>query len=173
MIITVGGSAASGKTTLARALAERLKYKHVSAGGIMRKMAAERNQSLIDFSKYAEKNPEIDVEIDHRQKKLAKGNCVVDGRLSAYFIKADFNVWLTAPLEARAWRIRRRDGFKTLGDAVAHIKRREASEKKRYKKIYNLDYPDLAKYDLILNTARFDIPSTVEVVASAVKNLGK
>ncbi|MBM3309730.1 MAG: cytidylate kinase, partial [Candidatus Altiarchaeales archaeon] len=44
MIITVGGSAASGKTTLARGLAKQLKFKHISAGGIMREMACEREQ---------------------------------------------------------------------------------------------------------------------------------
>ena len=139
----------------------------------MREMAAERNQSLIDFSKYAEKHPKIDVEIDKRQKKLARGNCVVDGRLSAYFIKSDFNVWLTAPVVVRARRIKNRDKFKTLDDAVEHIKRREASEKKRYKKIYGINYPDLSIYDLVLNTAKFDVNATVDVVAKAVEKLRK
>lgn len=57
MIITVSGNAASGKTTLARNLAKRLKFKHVSAGGIMREMASEKGQNLIEFSKHAEKKP--------------------------------------------------------------------------------------------------------------------
>lgn len=173
MIITVGGSAASGKTTLARNLAKRLKFKHISAGGIMREMASERKQSLIEFSKYAEKNPEVDVEIDQRQKKLAKGNCVIDGRLSAHFIKADLKVWLTAPIEVRAMRIKKRDRFKTLDDAVNHIKRREASEKKRYKKIYGINYPDLSIYDIILDTSRFGIKATTGIIAEAAENLKK
>ena len=60
MIITVGGQAASGKSTLAKALAERLRYRHISAGHVMREMAAERGTSLVEFSRYAEKHPEVD-----------------------------------------------------------------------------------------------------------------
>ncbi|RLI90672.1 MAG: cytidylate kinase, partial [Candidatus Altiarchaeales archaeon] len=39
MIITIGGSICSGKTTLARELAKRFNLKHISAGSIMREMA--------------------------------------------------------------------------------------------------------------------------------------
>lgn len=173
MLITVGGSAASGKTTLARNLAKRLKFKHISAGGIMREMASERRQSLIEFSKHAEKNPKVDVEIDRRQKKLAKGNCVVDGRLSAHFLKPDLSVWLTAPVKVRARRIKNRDKFTTLEHAVEHIRRRELSEKKRYKKIYGIKHPDLSRYNVILDTSKFGIKATTDIIAKAVEKLGK
>ncbi|MFH1125864.1 MAG: AAA family ATPase [Candidatus Altiarchaeota archaeon] len=171
MIITIGGSAASGKTTLARKLARILKYKHISAGGIMREMAAERGQSLMEFSRYAEKNPKVDVEIDRRQIKLARGNCVVDGRLSAYFIKADLKIWLTATVEVRARRIKNRDNFKTLKDAVKHIKLRESSERKRYMRIYGIKHPDLGRYDIILDTGKFGINATIDVIAKAVETM--
>lgn len=173
MIITVGGSAASGKTTLARNLAARLGFKHISAGGLMREMAAERGKTLLDFSRYAESHPGVDREIDRRQKRLAKGDCVVDGRLSAHFLKAGLSIWLTAPLDVRARRIWRRDGFRTLGDAALHIKRREESERRRYKRIYRIDHPDLGIYDLILDTGRFGIDETCAIAATAVKCLDK
>jgi cytidylate kinase len=167
MIVTIGGFAASGKTTLARRLAERLGFKHVSAGALMREMAYERKQSLMDFSRYAESHTDVDVEIDRRQKKLARGNCVVDGRLSAHFIKAGLKVWLTAPMETRARRIKKRDGHKTLKEAVRHIERREESEKKRYLRIYGIKHPDYSIYDLILDTSTFTADETAEVVATA------
>ncbi|MDD5112302.1 MAG: cytidylate kinase family protein [Candidatus Altiarchaeota archaeon] len=171
MIITVGGSAASGKTTLAKNLAKRLGFRHISAGGIMRDMAAEQGKDLIEFSKYAEKHHEIDLEIDRRQKILAKGNIVVDGRLSAHFLNAGLRIWLTAPLEVRARRIWRRDGFKTLKDAMAHITRREESERRRYRRIYSINHPDLGIYDLILCTERFGVEETTDIAAAAAKCL--
>lgn len=171
MIVTVGGSAASGKSTLAGNLARKLGFKHVSAGAIMREMASLRKQTLMEFSLYAEGHPEVDVEIDRRQRRLARGNCVVDGRLSAHFIKADLSVWLTAPLEVRARRIWRRDGFRTLRDAIRHVERREASERRRYRRVYGIDHPDFSVYDLMLDTGTFGVDETLDVVAKAVEVL--
>lgn len=117
------------------------------------------------------KNPEVDFEIDRRQKKMAKGDCVVDGRLSAHFLKPDLSIWLTAPIEILARRIKNRDNFKTLEEAVEHIKKREASEKKRYKRIYKINHPQLDVYDLILDTSKFNITAMTEITAKAVGTL--
>ena len=139
----------------------------------MREMAAERGQSLIDFSKYAERHPNVDKEIDRRQKKLAKGDCVVDGRLSAHFLKADVRVWLMAPIKVRAKRICARDKFASLKEAAEHIRRREQSERRRYRKIYGIDYTDTGIYDLIVNTSAFGIGAMTAIVAAAVENMRK
>ena len=98
MIITVGGSIASGKTTLAEQLSKKLGFKYISAGEIMRKMASERGMTLLEFSKLAESNYDIDRNIDAQQKKYATGNCIVDGRLSAFLLDATIKIFLTAPL---------------------------------------------------------------------------
>lgn len=167
MIITVAGSAGSGKTTLAEGLAKRLGYKHISAGSIMRQMASEMGITLLEFSEYAQSHPEIDKEIDAKQKSEAIGDCVVDGRLSAHFIKSDFKIYLTAPLEVRANRVKNRDKTKKPRQAILA---REASERKRYAEIYNIDLDDMSLYDLILNTEKWDITSTLNVVIAALEN---
>ena len=168
MIVTIGGEVASGKTTLARELASRLGFRHISAGAIMREMAAEQGLSLIEFSAYAESHPEVDREIDDRQKKLAsRGDCVVEGRLSAYFTPADFKVWLTAELSERARRARVRGDREA--DIAAAIKVREASERKRYKKFYNIDLSDMSVYDLVLDTTKLTIKEMVDRVEEKVK----
>ena len=172
MIVTIGGSIASGKTTLAKKISEKFNLKHISAGIVMREMAKDRGMSLVEFSKYAEKHPEIDKEIDECQKKLSKeGNCVVDGRLSAYFIKSDLKVWLTAPLEVRAKRAMSRDNFISINEAIEKIKQRESSEKKRYKDFYKINLDDMKIYDLIINTEKWDIPGMKGIVSAAVKKL--
>ncbi len=169
MIITVGGSIASGKTTLAKRISEKFGLKHISAGIVMRDAAKERNMSLIEFSKFAEGNPEIDQEIDARQKKLSEmGNCVVDGRLSAHFIDSGLKIWLTAPIKVRASRAFTRDKFKNINESIDKVTKREASEKKRYKEFYGIDLDDMKIYDLILNTEKWDIDAMCEVVFTAI-----
>ncbi len=170
MIITIGGSIGSGKTTLAKELALRFNLRHVSAGVVMRDMAEKMRMSIGEFSKYAESNPEVDLEVDNQQKGLAKeGDCVVDGRLSGHFLDSDIRIWLKAPLDVRVDRISQRDG-KTKEDAKISLMRREESERKRYREIYGINLDDLDIYDLVINTGKFDVGRIVEIISAAIKN---
>ena len=170
MIVTIGGSVGSGKSTLAREISSRFDLKHISAGVIMREMAREKGMDLLEFSRFAEENPQIDREIDDRQKEMAKGNCVAEGRLSTHFLKADISVWLTAPLDVRATRVAYREKI-SPGEAKKRIIKREASERKRYKEFYNIELDDMSKYDLILNAGKFDIDATARIVSLAIEQI--
>jgi CMP/dCMP kinase len=172
MIVTVGGQAASGKSTLAKNLAARLSFKHISAGQLMREMAQEREMSLVDFSAYAEAHPEVDKLIDERQKGLAKGDCIVDGRLSRFFLNPDLSVWLVAPSDVRASRaIGRGERYENLKEAEEAIAARDLSERKRYVDYYDIDLGDLSCYDLVLNTGKFNIEQMTSVVLHAINSL--
>jgi len=172
MIVTVGGQAASGKSTLAKALASRLGFGHLSAGQTMRDMAAERGVSLVEFSKYAESHPEVDKEVDERQKRAAKGDCVVDGRLSRFFLKPDLSVWLVAPADVRARRVLGRgERYSGFESALAELNARDGSERERYLRFYGIDLNDLSVYDVVLNTGRFGIEEMTDVALSAVNSL--
>ncbi|MBN2250849.1 MAG: AAA family ATPase [Candidatus Altiarchaeota archaeon] len=168
MIITIGGSVGSGKTTLAKELAEKFGMKHISAGVIMREMAKRKKMSLMEFSRYAESDPKIDKMIDGKQKeKASAGNSVVDGRLSAHFLEADLRIWLDASLDVRAERVACREGISESG-AREHILEREESERKRYLEIYGIDLCDMSVYDLVIRNDRFSIENTVDIVSGAV-----
>ena len=168
MIITIGGSVGSGKTTLAERIAKKYGMRHYSVGRVMRDMAKEKGMSLLEFSKYAESHHRVDKEIDRRQKELAKGNCVFDGRLSAYLLPADLRIWLDASLEARAKRVAKREGV-TKKDARSHILKREKSERKRYREIYGIDLEAREIYDLVIKNDRFSVEDTVDIVSAALK----
>ncbi len=174
MIITISGNIGSGKTTVAKALAERFNLRHISAGEVFRALAKEKGMSLEEFSKYAEDNPEIDRLVDAEQVKLAEeGNCVVDGRLSAFLIKkADLKIWLKASLEERARRVAAREGI-SYEEALQKTIVREESEKKRYREIYNIDIDNLDPYDVVLNTELWDAEATVEIISKMVALLLK
>ncbi|ADP77678.1 cytidylate kinase [Methanothermus fervidus DSM 2088] len=170
MIITISGLAGSGTTTLSKILSKKLNYKHISAGDIFRKMAEERNMSLLEFSKFAEENEEIDIKIDEKQAELAKNsdNLIIEGRLSGHFVDADLKVWLTAPFDVRAKRISKRES-KPLEVVKKEIKRREKSEALRYKKIHGIDINNLDIYDLIINSSTFSAEEIAEIIIKALE----
>ncbi|RLG57107.1 MAG: cytidylate kinase, partial [Candidatus Hydrothermarchaeota archaeon] len=64
LVITISGLIGSGKTTVAKALAEKLMLRHVQAGMVFREMAKERGMSLQEFSKLAEKDKSFDRLVD-------------------------------------------------------------------------------------------------------------
>ncbi|MEA4956692.1 Cytidylate kinase [bioreactor metagenome] len=170
MIITIGGLAGSGTTTAADVLSKKIDIPFISAGGIFRDMAKEKGMSLLEFSKFAEDNTAIDIELDKRQAEIAKNseNLIVEGRLSAYFVEADLKIWLLAPLDIRANRVSKRES-KSMGVVTEEIIIREESEALRYLDIHNIDINNFDIYDLVLNTNRFDPDSIAKIILTTLK----
>jgi cytidylate kinase len=169
MIITVSGSPGTGTTTLARALAAQLSLRWVNSGELFRKIASEKNISVKEMNRLAEKGPEIDYLIDDAQKTLAKeGSGVFEGRLSGHLLNADLKVLLKTDLRTRCERISKRES-KLLDDAMQETRIREESEARRYKMYYNIDINDLSAYDLVVDTGRFDEAGTLAIVLAAAR----
>ncbi|WP_456436089.1 (d)CMP kinase [Methanopyrus sp.] len=182
VVITIGGLPGSGTTTMARRLAEHYDLKHVYAGKIFREMAKERDMDIEEFSKVAESNPEIDLEIDRRQREAAeKGDVILEGRLAAFVAAGELDhvkgpdlatlkIWLKAPLEVRSERVAKREKI-DVEEARRRIQEREKSELKRYKEIYGVDPTDLSLYDLVLDTSRWSKAETFSVLKAAIDPL--
>ena len=171
MIITIGGLAGTGTTTLAQVLSEKFNVPYISAGFIFREMAAERGMSVLEFSEFAEGNDEIDKEIDKRQAEKAKStdNLILEGRLSAFFVdNADLRICLMTPFDVRSKRIAEREN-KSVDVAKSEIIIREESEVLRYKEIHNIDISNMEIYDLIINTDSFDPESISEIITTTLK----
>ena len=171
MIITIGGLAGTGTTTLAEVLSEKLDIPYISAGFIFREMAAERGMSVLEFSEFAEGNDDIDKEIDKRQALKAKSaeNLILEGRLSAFFVdNADLRICLMTPFDVRSKRIAQRED-KSVELAKEEIITREKSEALRYMEIHNIDINNMEVYDLIINTDSFDPQSISEIIIQTLK----
>jgi cytidylate kinase len=168
VLITISGLPGSGKTTVARLVACDLGLEHVYAGNIFRRQAEAHGLTLEEYLRRAETDPSIDRELDRQMEaRAARGEAVLEGRLAAFLAERAgtdaLKVFLNASEEVRARRITGREGGATT-QRLREIQAREASDHRRYLDLYGVDYHDLSRYDLIMETDR----RTPEEVAGAI-----
>lgn len=170
MIITISGDLGSGKSTVARALAEKFKLKHYSAGDFMREMAKERGISLLELSKMAEEDPSIDKEIDERTKKLAaeEDDFVIDSRIAYHFIPKAIKIHMKVDAEEAAKRVSKRgqegEEKASIEETKKRLLKRAKSEAERYKKYYGIDVNDESKYDLVFDTTHTKTQEGIDAI---------
>jgi CMP/dCMP kinase len=159
MIITITGALGSGKSTVAKLIAGKLALKHYSTGDFMREMAAKRGITLLELSKLAETDPTIDQELDQRQIALGQqeDNFVIDARLGWHFIPHSTKVFLGVEDHEAARRIflakRKDEDYNTTeAETLANLRKRKASEIKRYQEYYKVNYYNRENYDLVIHT---------------------
>ncbi|WP_188603054.1 (d)CMP kinase [Vulcanisaeta souniana] len=165
-VVAVSGQAASGKTTVARKLASKLNYRFVSIGELFRKIAVERNVSLVELHRIAESDFSIDKAVDEESiREARKGNVVIEGHLAAWLLRdlADVRIYLKADTKVRAQRLSARDG-KPATEAISEIRIREESNRRRYLTIYGIDINDLSPFDLVIDTTYIDADQVVDLV---------
>ena len=170
VIITMSGPHGTGKSTYAKALAEALGLRYVSAGELFRDLAKQNSLSLEAFSHRAADDPSIDRMLDERTKAEAeKGGVVIDAQLGAWMVKdlADVKILLTAPDEVRFKRIAERDGS-DMAHAMRETENRESIQKQRYKKYYGIDVTDLSIYDLKIDTSEYPIEAAKRIIVESV-----
>jgi len=157
MIITISGMPGSGKSTVAKIIAEKTELEYMNAGDVFRTLAHKKGMTLDEFSAYAELNPAIDQTIDKKVVEVAKkGDVVLEGRLAGVMchrneIEAK-KVWLDAPLRVRAERVAKREN-KKIESVISEIQERERSEWERYFKMYGVDLNNLDIYDMVIDTS--------------------
>ncbi len=170
LVIAVSGRPGSGKTTLAKSLANVLGLRYVSSGELFRKMAERLGVSLVDMAAIAERDHSVDVAIDREARAEAlKGGVVVDGHIAAWILKdiAHIRISVIAPLEVRVSRIAKRDSLSDE-EALGIIRRVEESEARRFRTLYGLDLNDNTVFDIIINTHTFTPEECLSIALTAV-----
>jgi cytidylate kinase len=172
MLLTVSGPAGSGKTTFAEALADELGYEYVSGGDIFRSLADERGLSLVEFNKLAERDDQVDRDLDRRLRETARerDGVVLESRLAGWMAGdyADLKFWLDAPTEVRLARVAEREDT-TVEAHRQRFHERAESEARRYEEYYNIDIEDRTIYDMVINTARWNPGTVVDVALAAAE----
>ena len=107
MIITLGGRAGAGKSSVGRALAELSGYKFYSAGDVRREYALKHGLTLAELNEKAKLDPASDFIVDDYMKSMAvrEDNFVIDAWLAFHFFPQSIKVFLNANPKLRASRI--------------------------------------------------------------------
>lgn len=175
MIITISGAIGSGKSTINKILAKKLGMKSYSTGGHMRQMAKDRGLTLLELTALAEKNDDIDKELDRWQVELGKkeDDFIIDARIGFHFIPHSKKVFLYVSPEEGARRIfEEKRAYetnfgsleKTLEKNLARIK----SEKERWLQYYGIDFYDKKHYDIWIDTTEKAPKQIVEEIIEAL-----
>jgi len=189
-IITISGDPGSGKSTIAQELARKLKAKRIYVGEIRREIARKKGLTLAELNKYAEKHPETDVIIDKKIASQArhlarKYPVIVEGRTQFYFIPESFKLYVKVSLAEGVKRIwhqmqsqkaksaRNEGEINTLAQLKKSISARIASDKKRYKKYYNIDHTKKSNYDFTLDTTGLTKRQQIAKIWQRIKSLTK
>jgi cytidylate kinase len=182
MIISFSGAPGAGKSTIAQKLAEKLNFPRYYIGGLRRQKAKERGMTLEEYNKLGESDPSTDLEVDKYQEELGKkeDNFIIEGRTSWHFIPHSLKIYLDVDSEEGAARIKkdleknddRNEGeVKSLEDVKKSIERRMESDRKRYKKYFNIDVYNRDNYDIVVDTTHFSPEEAFEKVYQEVKNI--
>jgi cytidylate kinase len=169
VVVAISGLHGAGKTTAAKYLARKFRLRYVCAGDVFRRMATERGMTLEEFSRHAERNPKIDLVIDRRTVREAKGkNVLIDAKLAGWMAKnADVKILLTASLQTRAKRIAEREK-RRYREVLRETESREISEARRFKKFYGIETSDHSPFDIVLNTERLSIEEMTKILETVV-----
>lgn len=179
MKITINGIPGSGKSTVAKYLAKKLKLKYYGLGEMRRAIAKEKGMTLAEFNKLGEKEAWTDKLVDNFQKKLKKrDNFIADGRLSWYFIPNSIKIFLTVKPEIGAKRIfkekRKEEKYKSIKEELKALKERLKSDVKRYKRYYGVkNVYDLKNYDIIIDTSYLTISQMNKAVLKVINSYKK
>ncbi|MEM1507903.1 MAG: cytidylate kinase family protein [Candidatus Bathyarchaeia archaeon] len=184
IVICISGLAGSGKSTVARRIAEHYGLKYYSGGDALRAIAAERGYRIYDrgwweteegmrFLEERLRNPDLDRLIDDRMLKWAEeGNVVLDSWTMSWLLKdADLKIWLDASEEVRAQRISKRDGI-SFEEALKRMRERERQTKEIYRALYGFRLgEDLEPFHVILDVNSLDQDEVFRALCMIIDNM--
>lgn len=176
MHISITGRLGSGKSTVAKIIAEKYGYEIVSTGTALRNIAASLGMTALEFNRLMTSDPKYDFMIDRETRRIsverAGEKIIYDSRMAWNFAVNSFKVYLYVNTEVSAKRILG-DGtrgsvesYKDIGDAIAQINERMNEENRRYSMIYGVDNLDLRNYDCVIDTEFRSCEEVAELIMS-------
>ncbi|TRO51236.1 cytidylate kinase [Candidatus Bathyarchaeota archaeon] len=183
IVVCISGMAGTGKSTLAKKLAEKYYLKYYSGGDALKALAAEEGYDSssdgwwespdgLRFLEKREENLEFDKAIDDKLLGYAReGRVLLDSWTMPWLLKTGFKIWLIASVEKRAERIAMRDKI-PLEEAVKVLKKKETITKAIYKKLYGFMLgEDFEPFDLVLDTNKLNAKEVFQTLCMVMDNI--
>lgn len=183
IVICISGMAGTGKSTLAKKLAQKYGLRYYSGGDALKALATEQGYNSssngwwespegLRFLEQRKINPEFDRAVDKKLLQFAsEGNVLLDSWTMPWLVKGGFKIWLAASVEKQAQRISGRDNM-TVEQSLAALREKEASTKAIYKELYGfLLGEDFSPFDLILDTDNLTADEVFETLSRVIENV--
>lgn len=176
-MISIAGDLGSGKSTIAKRLAEVLDYQYFSTGMLFRKLAAERGMDALQLNYLSETDLSIDKYIDDNLRKINDGDdlrYILDSRMAWYFVPKSFKIYATVKPEVAAQRVLNdktrfnEPNAADLQERVKSLLERQNVENRRYKSIYGVDCRNLSNYDFVIDTSDHSVEALVEQILKKI-----
>ncbi len=182
-VICISGMAGTGKSTLAKKLAQKYDLKYYSGGDALKELAKQEGYDTsvhgwwespvgLTFLQKRTADPKFDKEVDDKLLEFAKqGNVLLDSWTMPWLLKGGFKIWLEASFEKRAQRVAERDNL-TYAEAVEVLGEKEGHTKAIYKALYGFVLgEDLAPFDFVLDTDNLNADEVFEVLCRVMDNV--
>ena len=179
-IVTISSALGSTGEAIGRALAEELSLTFADREIILK--AAERlGQGVAELERLLEGRPTFLERLTETRRDYlaaveaviwefaAQDNVVLVGRGSTFVlqrVRHAFRVRATAPLHVRARRLEAERGL--VPDAEDVVARSDSDWAARIRYLYDVALDDPLQYDLVVNTARLDVPSAVATIRASL-----
>jgi len=183
LVICVCGLTASGKSTVAKKVAEKYNLRLYSGGDALKALAQEAGYTPTERGWWESKeglkflsrrldDPEFDKKVDTKLLEVAKeGNVVLDSWTMPWLLNGGFKVWIDASKQTRIKRLAKRDNI-SIKKASQVLEEKEEKTKTIYKRLYgfNLD-EDFSPFDLILDTDKLDADEVFQAVSLVIDHV--
>ncbi len=183
IIICISGMAGTGKSTLAKRLAQKYGLKYYSGGDALRALASEKGYCSssngwwespegLSFLEQRKADASFDKAVDEKLLEYAsQGNVLLDSWTMPWLVKGGFKIWLAASVEKQAERIAQRDKM-TVEESLDALKKKEARTKAIYKKLYGFALgEDFSPFSLILDTDNLSAEEVFQVLCMVIDNV--
>lgn len=183
VVICISGLSGSGKSTVARRVAEHYGLKYYSGGDALKAVAMEMGYNVSDrgwweteagmrFLEERSRNLDLDRRVDEKMLEWAReGNVVLDSWTMPWLLRDGFKIWLDASEDVRARRIAIRDGI-SVEDALKRMRERENRTKEIYRRLYGFRLgEDFEPFHVIIDVNNLNQDEVFKTLCLIIDNM--
>ncbi len=183
IVICISGMTASGKSTVARRLAEKYNLKYYSGGTILKELAISEGyfpsgsdwwetEEGRRFLKKRMKDSKYDLKVDQLLLEKAKsGGVLLDSWTMPWLCDRGLKIWIEASIEERARRLSKRDKI-TFEEALERLREKDEATKRIYKRLYGFSLgEDFTPFHIVLDNTKLSSDETFKVLCELIEHI--